>query len=118
MDQDLQQAEIIQRSLLPRHPPNVPGYTLSALYVPGKNVGGDLYDVFRIDDQHFGLVVADATGHGVSAAMLSVLFKNRLDLVEADESVFHADTTTSSLAGLLSTAVSVQCDTSFRKGQR
>ena len=99
MDQDLQQAEIIQRSLLPRHPPNVPGYTLSALYVPGKNVGGDLYDVFRIDDQHYGLVVADATGHGVSAAMLSVLFKNRLDLVEADESVFQADSTTSSLTG-------------------
>ena len=94
MDQDLQQAEVIQRSLLPRHPPKVPGYTLSALYVPGKNVGGDLYDVFRIDDQHFGLVVADATGHGVSAAMLSVLFKNRLDLVEADESVFQSDSNT------------------------
>ena len=91
MDQDLQQAEVIQRSLLPRHPPKVPGYTLSALYVPGNNVGGDLYDVFRIDDQHYGLVVADATGHGVSAAMLSVLFKNRLDLVEADESVFQSD---------------------------
>ena len=97
MDQDLQQAEVIQRSLLPRHPPKVPGYTLSALYVPGKNVGGDLYDVFRIDDQHFGLVVADATGHGVSAAMLSVLFKNRLDLVEADESVFHSDSNTEPL---------------------
>lgn len=97
MDQDLQQAEVIQRSLLPRHPPKVPGYTLSALYVPGNNVGGDLYDVFRIDDQHFGLVVADATGHGVSAAMLSVLFKNRLDLVEADESVFQAESTTTTL---------------------
>lgn len=98
MDQDLQQAEVIQRSLLPRHPPKVPGYTLSALYVPGNNVGGDLYDVFRIDDQHFGLVVADATGHGVSAAMLSVLFKNRLDLVEADESVFQSDSNIRSLS--------------------
>lgn len=98
MDQDLQQAEVIQRSLLPRHPPKVPGYTLSALYVPGNNVGGDLYDVFRIDDQHFGLVVADATGHGVSAAMLSVLFKNRLDLVEADESVFQSDSSIHSLS--------------------
>ena len=98
MDQDLQQAEVIQRSLLPRHPPSVPGFTLSALYVPGNNVGGDLYDVFQIDDQHFGLVVADATGHGVSAAMLSVLFKNRLDLVEADESVFQSETTTDPLS--------------------
>lgn len=97
MDQDLQQAEVIQRSLLPRHPPTVPGFTLSALYVPGNNVGGDLYDVFRIDDQHFGLVVADATGHGVSAAMLSVLFKNRLDLVEADESVFQSESSTDPL---------------------
>lgn len=103
MDQDLQQAEVIQRSLLPRHPPKVPGYTLSALYVPGNNVGGDLYDVFRIDDQHFGLVVADATGHGVSAAMLSVLFKNRLDLVEADESVFQSDSSVHSLSDQTST---------------
>ena len=103
MDQDLQQAEVIQRSLLPRHPPKVPGYTLSALYVPGNNVGGDLYDVFRIDDQHFGLVVADATGHGVSAAMLSVLFKNRLDLVEADESVFQSESNADPLTDQTST---------------
>lgn len=104
MDQDLQQAEVIQRSLLPRQPPKVPGYTLSALYVPGNNVGGDLYDVFRIDDQHYGLVVADATGHGVSAAMLSVLFKNRLDLVEADESVFQSDPSTAPLTDTVSTS--------------
>ncbi len=90
MDQDLQQAEIIQRSLLPQTPPKVDGFTFTALYVPGNSIGGDLYDVFRIDDRKLGLVVADATGHGVSAALLSVLFKNRLDLVEADSDAFQS----------------------------
>ena len=89
MEQDLRQAELIQRALLPRQPPEVRTVSLSALYVPGKRVGGDLYDVFRIDEQHIGLVVADATGHGVSAAMLSVLFKNRLDLIETHDRIYE-----------------------------
>ncbi|MDE0094491.1 MAG: SpoIIE family protein phosphatase [Gammaproteobacteria bacterium] len=89
MEQDLRQAELIQRSLLPRQPPEVKTVSLSALYIPGQRVGGDLYDVFRIDEQHIGLVVADATGHGVSAAMLSVLFKNRLDLIETHDRIYE-----------------------------
>lgn len=89
MEQDLRQAEVIQRSLLPQYPPRVPGFSFSAYYLPSKNVGGDMYDVFRIDDRYIGLVVADATGHGVSAAMLSVLFKNRLDLLETDDRIFQ-----------------------------
>lgn len=91
MDRDLEQAEVIQRSLLPRNPPNVPGYSFSGLYVPGKNVGGDVYDVFRIDERHLGLVLADSTGHGVSAAMLTVLFKNRLDIIEQDDDAYRSD---------------------------
>lgn len=91
MDRDLEQAEVIQRSLLPRNPPKVPGYSFSGLYVPGKNVGGDVYDVFRIDERHLGLVLADSTGHGVSAAMLTVLFKNRLDIIEQDDDAFRSD---------------------------
>lgn len=89
MEQDLRQAELIQRALLPRQPPEVKTVSLSALYIPGQRVGGDLYDVFRIDEQHIGLVVADATGHGVSAAMLSVLFKNRLDLIETHDRIYE-----------------------------
>ena len=90
MDRDLERAEIIQRSLLPRNPPKVSGFSLSGLYIPGKNVGGDVYDVIRIDERHIGLVLADSTGHGVSAAMLTVLFKNRLDIIEQDDDAYRS----------------------------
>jgi anti-anti-sigma regulatory factor len=47
-------------------------------------VGGDLYDVVRLDQHHLVLLIADAAGHGLSAAMLAVLFRNALPMVDAD----------------------------------
>ena len=79
---DLQRAEVIQRSLLPGSPPDIPGFCVHTLYRPGHNVGGDLFDVVKVNDGHLVLVIADASGHGVSAAMLSVLFKHRLAFVD------------------------------------
>ncbi len=79
---DLARAEIIQRALLPTCPPPIEKFCIHAVYRPGRYVGGDLYDVKRLDDRHIGIYVADATGHGVTAAMLSVLFKHRLVLTE------------------------------------
>ncbi|MCB9883584.1 MAG: SpoIIE family protein phosphatase [Planctomycetes bacterium] len=82
IEQDLKRAEVIQRALLPSAPPELPGFQVHTLYRPGHNVGGDFYDVQRLDDRHVAFVIADATGHGVSAAMLAVLFKHRLRMVD------------------------------------
>lgn len=79
---DLERAEVIQRALLPRSPPPMEGYCIQALYRPGQHVGGDLYDVVRLGERHLAFYLADATGHGVTSAMLSVLFKQRLVLVD------------------------------------
>jgi hypothetical protein len=57
---------------------------LNARYRPGRYVGGDLYHVDRVGDDHLSLCVADATGHGVSSAMMSVLFHRRLGLVDEE----------------------------------
>ena len=83
MERDLKRAEVIQRSLLPGAPPDIAGFRVRTLYRPGHNVGGDLFDVVKIDDRHVAMVIADASGHGVSAAMLSVLFKHRLAFADA-----------------------------------
>lgn len=83
MERDLQRAEVIQRSLLPGAPPEIAGFCVHTLYRPGHNVGGDLFDIVKIDDHRLVLVIADASGHGVSAAMLSVLFKHRLAFVDS-----------------------------------
>jgi CheY-like chemotaxis protein len=79
---DLERAEVIQRALLPRSPPPMEGYCIQAVYRPGRHVGGDLYDVIRLDERHLIFYLADATGHGVTSAMLSVLFKQRLVLTD------------------------------------
>ncbi|TDG11400.1 response regulator [Seongchinamella unica] len=75
---DLDRAEIIQRALLPQAPPRVSGWCMDTLYRPGSSVGGDFYDAILLDRDHLALVIADAAGHGVAAAMISVLFKTRL----------------------------------------
>ena len=79
---DLGRAQVIQRALLPADPPRVSGVHVDALYRPGMNVGGDLYDVTLLGDGRLALYVADAAGHGVAAAMLSVLFKQRLRMCD------------------------------------
>jgi serine phosphatase RsbU (regulator of sigma subunit)/anti-anti-sigma regulatory factor len=76
--EDLHRAELIQRALLPQTLPGVKGFSINSIYRPCENVGGDTYDVTRVNDDHLALCIADAAGHGVSAAMLAVLFKNRL----------------------------------------
>ncbi len=75
---DLHRAERIQHALLPHTAPDVAGLSVSALYRPSQGVGGDLYDLLRLDDTQIAFAIADAAGHGVSAAMLAVLFKIRL----------------------------------------
>jgi serine phosphatase RsbU (regulator of sigma subunit)/anti-anti-sigma regulatory factor len=80
---DLERAEVIQRALLPLTPPSLGGFRVETLYRPGRNVGGDLYDVVAIGARYVVLLIADASGHGVSAAMLSVLFKHHLRMLDA-----------------------------------
>jgi phosphoserine phosphatase RsbU/P len=81
MERDLHRAEIIQRSLLPHQVPTFKDVCLHTLYRPGRSIGGDLFDVVVIGDRYLVLVIADAAGHGVSAAMISLLFKSRLQVV-------------------------------------
>lgn len=84
INEDLRRAELIQRALLPFSPPPLPNFAVDAIYRPSSDVGGDLYDVVRIDERYVVLYVADAAGHGVSAAMLAVLLKHRIGMVDSE----------------------------------
>ena len=70
---DLAVAGEIQQAILPRvfppFPENSNDLDLAALMVPAKDVGGDFYDFFRIDENRIGLVIADVSGKGVPAAI-------------------------------------------------
>lgn len=82
IEEDFVRAAGIQRALLPREAPSLDGVAIDALYRPCDRVGGDLYDVVRLDEHRLGICVADAAGHGVAAALLAVVFKSRLRLTD------------------------------------
>ncbi|MBR5094920.1 MAG: PP2C family protein-serine/threonine phosphatase [Oscillospiraceae bacterium] len=73
---ELDIASRIQASQLPRTFPPFPDrkeFGLYASMTPAKEVGGDFYDLFMIDDDHIGLVMADVSGKGVPAALLMMV---------------------------------------------
>ncbi len=72
MENELQTASSIQANMLPNVFPPFPGRTEFDLYAtmdPAKEVGGDFYDFFLVDDDHLALVMADVSGKGVPAAL-------------------------------------------------
>jgi serine phosphatase RsbU (regulator of sigma subunit) len=70
IEQELRVARLIQQTLLPKSVPRHPGYDVAAYYRPAREVGGDFYDFLELEDGRLGLVVGDATGHGVPAALM------------------------------------------------
>lgn len=65
----MEDARQIQNSILPRHLPNPGDFEIAARSVAAEIVGGDFYDVIVLDDEVFDVVIADATGHGLPAAL-------------------------------------------------
>ena len=65
----VQQAAAIQRSLLPDPLPLLPGFDLAARSVPAESVGGDAYDALELAHDTVAFAVADASGHGLPAAL-------------------------------------------------
>jgi sigma-B regulation protein RsbU (phosphoserine phosphatase) len=75
IDLEMEAARRLQMGFLPRALPDVPGAHFAVHYRPCGRVGGDFYDVFRLDENHVGLYVADAMGHGVPASLLTIFLK-------------------------------------------
>lgn len=69
---DVEYARDIQMAMLPKDLPNSPRAAFEACYFPAERVGGDFYNVFKIDETKVGMYIGDVSGHGVSAAMLTV----------------------------------------------
>jgi len=70
VEQELRVARSIQQASLPKEVPELEGWQISPHYRPAREVGGDFYDFLELPNGHLGLVVGDATGKGVPAALL------------------------------------------------
>lgn len=75
VETELALAADIQKGFLPEDFPTVNDYELYASMDPAKEVGGDLYDFFDIDETHVGLVIGDVSGKGVPAALFMMIAK-------------------------------------------
>ncbi|MGE5614318.1 MAG: SpoIIE family protein phosphatase [Bacillota bacterium] len=78
MKKDLEIARKLQISLLPGTPSD-PRFDFSMMFMPCESLGGDFLDIFDIDGSHLGLYIADVSGHGVQAALLTVFLRSTLD---------------------------------------
>ena len=70
IEQELQVARRIQQASLPKKVPTLAGWELSPYYQPAREVGGDFYDFHFLSEGRLGVVVGDATGKGVPAALV------------------------------------------------
>jgi len=75
LERDLAAARLTQQSLIPQKPPELAGWEVADCYRPVIQVGGDIYGWLRAPDGRILFWIADATGHGASAALLTALAK-------------------------------------------
>ncbi|HRW81545.1 MAG TPA: SpoIIE family protein phosphatase, partial [Desulfomonilia bacterium] len=72
---ELEMAARLQKSLLPDTFENLNGVSFTCRYIPSIHIGGDLYDVVDLGGGQSGFIIADVSGHGVAAALISSMFK-------------------------------------------
>jgi phosphoserine phosphatase RsbU/P len=70
LEYELELSQVVQRALLPQRAPTIAGMDIAAFSRPAEIIGGDYFDFFKYRDGSHGVVIADVSGHGVSAGML------------------------------------------------
>ena len=78
LDHDIQIAGEIQKILLPSNAPHVEGFEISGLNLPARTLSGDYFDYLAVDEEHVGIVIADVSGKGVSAALIMAMCRSAL----------------------------------------
>jgi predicted ester cyclase len=87
VEQEMRVARGIQQASLPKEVPTLEGWEVCPLYQPAREVGGDFYDFLELPNGRLGLVVGDATGKGVPAALVMASARSMLRaLAQASES--------------------------------
>ena len=69
-EQELNRAREIQQALLPKTLPQLPGVQIAGAWQPARAVGGDYFDVIRLDERRLGICIGDVSGKGITAALL------------------------------------------------
>ncbi len=78
IQKEMEIAETVQRNLLPRKAPDIPGVEFAGRCVPAKKVGGDYFDFFPDPEGNVGIVVADVSGHSISSGIMMAITRGLL----------------------------------------
>ena len=85
LEQEMAEARAFQESLLPNRQATLNGVEVCCRYMPCSALGGDLYDYVSVADGRIAVLIADVSGHGVSAAMLTGIVKSAFHASHADD---------------------------------
>jgi len=80
MHKEMQVAQEIQHTLLPKHFPDIEGYDIATIYRAAKDVGGDYFDFVWVDENTLGIVVADVSGKGVPGSLVMTMIRTAIRL--------------------------------------
>ena len=83
-EQELNLARRIQQTFLPETLPQIPGYDLAVEWKTARQVGGDFYDVIQLDEQRYGLLIADVSDKGLPASLYMTVARTLLRAVARD----------------------------------
>jgi len=86
---EIEVAGQIQKTLLPEDLPNIPGLKLDAFYRAASRISGDLYDVFRIDENNFCFLVADVAGKGIPASLIMSVLRTVIRILAKGKRSSH-----------------------------
>ena len=78
LDIDLLVAQDIQRILLPSSAPDIDGFQIAGINIPARQVSGDYFDYIKVDDERYGIVIADVSGKGVPASLIMAMCRSVL----------------------------------------
>jgi sigma-B regulation protein RsbU (phosphoserine phosphatase) len=78
IERDLDVARDIQRILLPMAAPEIPGFDIAAINIPASHVSGDYYDYIPVDQDRWGIAIADVSGKGVPASLIMAMCRSVL----------------------------------------
>jgi len=84
LESELELSQIVQRALMPHRAPSISGVEVAAFSRPAEIIGGDYFDFFKFKDGTHGLVIADVSGHGVSAGILMSSLQTALQTMAPD----------------------------------
>ncbi len=100
VDQEMRLAGRLQRDFLPDLRNPIDNVQFAAVYRPASWVSGDMFDVFRIDEDHTGFYLADAVGHGMAAGLLTMFIKRAIVTKHVEGSGYEVLSPSDVIAGL------------------